>query len=106
MSGVLAINNLLVLLVYVAIVAEVLAFIDALSHKPEAFVAAGKQTKLFWTLLLGLAALITFFTQGLIGIVGLVGVVAVIVYFVDVRPALRAVRGGRNDRHMGPYGPW
>ncbi|MCG6500599.1 DUF2516 family protein, partial [Kitasatospora sp. A2-31] len=34
--------------------------------------------------------------------------VAAIVYMVDVRPAIRALtsRGGRNDRNMGPYGPW
>jgi Protein of unknown function (DUF2516) len=106
-NGILAIGGLLQILVLIAVVAETLGFLDALTHKPEAYVAAGKQTKLFWTLLLGLAALISFLTRAVLGIVGIIGVVAIIVYFVDVRPALRTVRGGgRNDRHMGPYGPW
>jgi Protein of unknown function (DUF2516) len=104
-TGLLAIGSLIGLVSLAALIAETIAFVDALTHKPEAYVAAGKQTKPFWTILLGVMALITLFS-GVLGIVGLVGAVAVIVYFVDVRPALRAVRGGRSDRHMGPYGPW
>lgn len=103
----LGINNILGILTLIVVGAEVFAFIDALTHKPEAYVAAGKQTKVFWTLFLGIAAVITFSTRQFIGLLGLIGVVAVIVYLVDVRPALRSMRGGRGpDRHMGPYGPW
>jgi Protein of unknown function (DUF2516) len=105
MTSFFAIGSLIGLLSLVALVAEVVAFIDALTHKPAAYVAASKQTKLFWTILLGVSAFITRF-YSVLGLFGIVGVVAVIVYFVDVRPALRAARGGRNDRHMGPYGPW
>jgi uncharacterized membrane protein len=104
-TGFFAISSLIGLLTLVAFLAELVAFIDSLTHKVEAYPAAGKQTKLFWSILLGFAALVTYFTS-VLGLLSFVGVVAVIVYFVDVRPALRAVRGGRNDRHMGPYGPW
>ena len=102
----LGIDHILGVLGLIVLIAEVFAFVDALTHRPEAYVAAGKQTKVFWTLLLGIAAVITL-SIGFLGLLGLVGVVAVIVYFVDVRPALRSLRGGRGpDRHMGPYGPW
>ncbi|HTY73285.1 MAG TPA: DUF2516 family protein [Actinomycetes bacterium] len=105
--GILSIGDIIRWLSWLALAAEVFGFIDALTHRPEAYVAAGKQTKVFWTLLLGIASVITAFT-GFLGLLGLVGVVAVTVYLVDVRPALRAMRGGRGggDRHMGPYGPW
>ena len=105
-SGVLAINGILGILTLIALVAEVIAFVDSLTHPPAAYVAASKQTKVFWTILLGVAALLTLATKAVLGIFGLIGAVAVIVYFVDVRPALRATRGGRSDRHQGPYGPW
>jgi Flp pilus assembly protein TadB len=106
MNGVLAINSLLQVLTDVLLIAEVLAFIDCLTHKPAAYVAAGKQTKQFWTILLSVCFIITLFFGLLGSFISLVSVIAVIVYFVDVRPALRSLRGGRNDRHMGPYGPW
>ena len=106
LTSFLGISHILWLLTIVVLVAEIFAFVDSLTHKPEAYVASGKQTKVFWALLLGIAAVITF-SIGFLRLFGLIGVVAVIVYLVDVRPALRAIRGGRGpDRHMGPYGPW
>ena len=45
-SGVLAINGLLGILTLVALVAEVIAFVDSLTHPPAAYIAASKQTKL------------------------------------------------------------
>ena len=72
--------------------------------------AADKQTKQFWLVIIGLFSWITLIygPLGLFGL-GLVGVVAASVYLLDARPALRAVGGGGgrgNDQHMGPYGPW
>jgi hypothetical protein len=84
------------------------AVVSALTHRPEAFVAAGKQTKQFWTILLVVGILLSF-----VGIFSLIGIVAALVYFLDVRPALQTAggggggsRGGRGSSSDGPYGPF
>jgi Protein of unknown function (DUF2516) len=78
------------------------ALIDVLIRRDTAFVAAGKQTKIFWILVMVLGIFIS-----------LVGLIAAIVYFVDVRPAVRAAgggpgggRGGGTSSSDGPYGPY
>ena len=76
------------------LVVELIAVVDAAIRPTQAYVAAGKQTKVFWVVILVLAVLF----RG-IGILGLAGLVAAIVYLVDVRPALRQVgRGGRGSQ--------
>ncbi|MGH2601007.1 MAG: DUF2516 family protein [Dehalococcoidia bacterium] len=82
----------------------VFAFVDAAMRPQASFVAADKQNKQFWLIILGLAALwILFFSW--YGIIGLLGVIAAIVYVVDVRPAVRSLgRGGSGQ--SGPYGRW
>jgi hypothetical protein len=84
----------------IAKVIVIAALIDAAIRRDAAFVAAGKQTKVFWILVLVLG----FF-------VSLVGVIAAIVYFVDVRPAVLAAGGGSRggsggSSSDGPYGPY
>jgi uncharacterized protein DUF2516 len=95
-------NGALFIVHLVALVIVVVALIDAIIRRDTAYVAAGKQTKIFWILVLVLGVFITF-----------VGVIAAIVYFVDVRPAIRAVDGGGGGRGPGPgsssdgpYGPY
>lgn len=84
---------------------EVWALVDALRQRPDAFVAAGKRTKQFWTILLGVAALLGFVTlTNPLNLFSLLAVVGAGVYLADVRPAVRQV-GGRGGS-SGPYGPW
>jgi hypothetical protein len=75
------------------------ALIDALIRRDSAYVAAEKQSKIFWVLLLLLGFFIT-----------IVGLIAAIIYFVDVRPAVRGTGGGggrgRGSSSDGPYGPY
>ena len=68
------------------------AFVDAISHRPEAFVAADKQTKAMWLVILGvsLAAQLVFMEDP-INILNIIGAIASLVYLVDVRPALRSL---------------
>ena len=74
------------------------AFVDALTRPAPAFVAAGKQTKQIWLLILGACVFITLIgLGGFLGLLGAVVAVAAIVYLVDVRPAVRGMR---------PGGPW
>lgn len=85
---------------------EGFALVDALRRRPDAFVAAGKRTKQFWTLLLGAAVaigLVMLFSP--LNLFGLIAVIAGAVYLADVKPALDQVTG-RGGSAMGPYGPW
>lgn len=82
----------------VCLVLVLSALLDVLIRPTGAFIAADKQTKVFWILVMVLGAFVT-----------LVGVIAAIVYFTDVRPAVRAAGGGTTGRGSssdGPYGPY
>ena len=93
-----------------AFVIEAWAFIDALRHPAAAFVAASKQTKPIWLIILGVALLI-----GIGGVTQQIGLftsllalpiiafVAAAIYLVDVRPKIKSIRPGARQ---GPYGPW
>ncbi len=48
-------GTLLLVLGVVALACEVFALVDALRHRPDAYVAAGKRTKTFWTIVLAVA---------------------------------------------------
>jgi hypothetical protein len=92
LHGVIFIVNLACLVLVVG------ALVDAIVRPAGGFVAADKQTKVFWILVLVLGSFIT-----------LVGVIAALVYFLDVRPAVRAAGGGptgRGSSSDGPYGPY
>jgi len=89
---------------------EVFALVDAVRTRQDAFVAAGKQTKNIWMIIVGLATVFGFLALPPFGlppyhILPLAGVVAAAVYLTDVRPAVRQIRGG-GGRNAGPYGPW
>jgi len=75
-------------------VAQGFAFVDAFTHRKDAYVAADKLTKPAWLIILGLGVAWHMLSWQPIGIVNLVGIVAAIVYIVDVRPALRALTRG------------
>jgi hypothetical protein len=78
-----------------ALALKVWALIDAVTRPADAYVAAGKLTKIAWVAILAIAVLIG--GADVFGLFGLVGLVAAIVYLVDVRPAVRSTR---------PGGPW
>jgi hypothetical protein len=109
-GNVFALQNLIVLVLGVAaFITEVYAFVDALRHRSDAYVAAGKLTKQLWLIILGVAVAIGFVVfLNPLGFIGIIAFVAAAVYLADVRPALRAAsgRGGSGGTHMGPYGPW
>lgn len=100
------------LLLYLAVfVLCVVAFVDVLRRPTQAFLSAGKRTKGFWTLVLGLATAVAFVAVpwpvgiGQLGFLALIGVVAAIVYLVDVKPAVLPYSGGRGgQRGGGPRG--
>ncbi len=85
-------NNLMLALTLVLFVCKAVAFVDAATRPPALFVAAGKQTKPFWLLILGLAAVYNMFDWNPIGILNIIGIVAAFVYLADARPAMKALR--------------
>ncbi len=89
---------------------EAYAVIDALRHRPDAYLAASKRTKGFWVAVTGVSAVIGFvslMSTSILNIIPLLAVVGAAVYLADVRPALRQVSGRRGGGGtMGPYGPW
>ncbi len=71
------------------------AFIDGVSHRPDAYLAADKMTKTTWLIILGIALAAHMLIWSPLSFLNLIGAVAAIVYLVDVRPALRALTGRR-----------
>ncbi|MFF4417558.1 DUF2516 family protein [Streptosporangium sp. NPDC001559] len=77
----------------------------------RAFAVTGKQSKRFWLIVLGLAALFSFASAvgyfgiglGQLNIFAIASVVASGIYLADVKPAVSEIGKGGNQ---GPYGPW
>ncbi len=55
-------STVALLLGIAALVLEVFAFVDAIRHRADAYVAAGKRTKQFWSIVTGVSALVGFVT--------------------------------------------
>ncbi|MET9221289.1 DUF2516 family protein [Streptomyces sp. NPDC088197] len=92
------------------------AFVDAAIRREDAYRAADKNTKAFWLIILGIAAVVMKLFS-VLSFLPVIGLVAVIVYMVDVRPAVRQITGPRRGGGLrrrrgggsssdGPYGPY
>lgn len=83
---------LLLTLTFGLLALQAWAFIDAMSHRAEAYVAGDKQTKKLWLVILGVALAAHIVLLGNpFHLVNLLGAVAAIVYLVDARPVLRSL---------------
>ena len=67
------------------------AFVDAVSRRPDAFLAADTLTKPAWLIILGVALVAHMLFWSPTGLLNLAGAVATIVYLVDARPALQSL---------------
>jgi predicted membrane metal-binding protein len=95
----------------IALGVEGWALADALRRPAAAFVAASKQTKPIWLLILSVATVIGLGYSLAVGGIGaaisilpIVAFVAAAIYLTDVRPKVREFRRGTSG--SGPYGPW
>jgi uncharacterized membrane protein YeiB len=90
-------ETLNVVMGYLFVAIKMWAFVDAVTQKKEVFAAVGKQSKLFWSALLGISVLsqfISVWTGGSnYGLLQIVGLILSIVYLVDQRPRLNEIRG-------------
>lgn len=106
------------LLLIIAFAMEAYALVDALRRPASAFVAASKQTKKLWTILLAVATVLGMAhavlpSRGvspialLIGILPVAAFIVAAIYLADVHPAIKGFKGrGRGGSGSGPYGPW
>lgn len=85
-------SGLILLIALVLFGCKAVALVDAIARPPALYVAAGKQTKPFWLLILGLAAAYNMLDWYPLGILNIVGTVAAFVYLADARPAMRSLR--------------
>ena len=87
-------SSLVLILGLAALACEVFSLVDALRHRPDAFVAAGKRTKNFWMILLLVAVVLGVVTLfNVLNMFGLIGFIAAAVYLADVRTTVPTVRG-------------
>jgi hypothetical protein len=95
-------------LLIAAFAVEAWALADAIRHPSASFVAAGKQTKPLWLIILGVAFLIgiggALNRLSLFSFLPIIAFVASAIYLADVRPKIRNLSGGSS--RQGPYGPW
>ena len=90
--NVFTVQSGIMLVVTLALLAvKAFAFVNALTHRGEEYVAAGKLTKPAWLALLGIGLVFQLLGGAAIGIFNLIFTVAAFVYLVDVRPALRGL---------------
>ena len=80
-------GGIFILIYLVTLVLTIWALVDAGMRPPGAFVAAEKQTKQFWVILLIVAALAAY-----IRLFTFIAIIATLVYLLDVRPAVRAYK--------------
>jgi Protein of unknown function (DUF2516) len=77
---------------FVLLAVKLFALIDALFHSDRAYVAADKQNKAFWLLLLVIFLALHILIPSPIQVLNLIGTVAAFVYLADVRPTLRSMK--------------
>ncbi|HSS68282.1 MAG TPA: DUF2516 family protein [Nocardioidaceae bacterium] len=70
---------------------KVFAVLDALIRKDAFYVAAEKQNKAFWLLLLIVFLALHLILPSVLNPLNLIGTVAALVYLADVRPVLRTM---------------
>lgn len=79
-------------LFFALVALKIWALADAAYRKDALYVAAEKQNKAFWLIILAVFLLLQVLLPSPIHPFNLIGTVAACVYLADVRPALRAMR--------------
>ena len=69
------------------------AFIDCLRQPTDAFPAIGRQNKVLWTVLTGVAAVTALLPTLTLSIFGLAGIVVALIYLFDIRPKIKEILG-------------
>ena len=105
-------GSVLFVLTTACFVVELCALIDLVRRPAGAFTSAGKRTKNFWLILIGVTVLIGFLGlrpplgNGYLGISALFVAIPAFIYFADVRPAIKDHRGGPRGRNHNNRSGW
>jgi hypothetical protein len=87
-------QNLVLLAVWVILLGvKGFAFIDCVRRPTQAFPAVGKQSKVLWMALTGVAFLTGLLPNMTLNLIGIAGAVAALVYLFDVRPRIIEILG-------------
>jgi Protein of unknown function (DUF2516) len=70
---------------------KIFALVDAMIRKDALYVAADKQNKAFWLVLLAVFLVLHIVIQAPLNILNLIGTVVAFVYLADVRPTLQSM---------------
>lgn len=83
----------------VMVVIEVVAFVNCITQRADAFPVVGSLSKPAWLAILGGAVLLTVICANPTGfsIFGLIAITASAIYMLDVRPALRDATNGTGS---------
>ena len=88
-----AIEDFIELVIFVPLLGmKIFALADAVYRKDAFFVAADKQNKVFWLILLAIFLVLQLLIRSPLQMLNLAGTVAAGVYLADVRPTLRSMR--------------
>ncbi len=69
------------------------AFIDCLRAPTQVFPAVGRQSKILWLVLTGLALLTGLLPNLTLSLFGIAGAVVALIYLFDIRPKIQAITG-------------
>jgi hypothetical protein len=90
-----SLSGLVLLVIGLAqLAALVFSLLHAIRVRADAFPAAGKQSKLFWSALLAVSLVLRLTISSPLDLFGIIATIAAIVYIVDVRPAINDVLRG------------
>jgi hypothetical protein len=89
-----AAQDLVILAVWIILLGvKGFALIDCVRRPAQAFPAVGKQSKVLWLVLTGVAFLTGLLPNMTLNLIGIAGAVAALVYLFDVRPRLIEIMG-------------
>lgn len=87
-------QDLVILAVWVILLGvKGFALIDCVRRPAQAFPAVGKQSKVLWLVLTGVAFLTGLLPSMTLNLIGIAGAVAALVYLFDVRPRIIEIMG-------------
>lgn len=89
-----AVQDLVVLVLWVLLLGlKGFAFVDCLRAPSQVFPAVGRQSKVLWLVLTGLALLTGLLPNLTLSLFGIAGVVIAMVYLFDIRPKIKSITG-------------
>jgi hypothetical protein len=90
--------TLVILIIFLVI--EIIAFVNCLTQRADAFAVVGSLSKNAWVAILAGSVLLTLlcsFTSARISIFAFAAITATAIYMLDVRPALRDATNGSGS---------